>query len=509
MADMWDIAAHVESHPDDYQQRWRLAKKLYAAHEYRLVLEHLNVLKNEWTPKVNVRRYLAATYYRLGRYSEAIAELEETIAEWPEEIGIREQMAYVLKADKRLPEALEAWEEVLRLQPDHVIALKSVRKLQAKLAAGKDTDPPAHLKQYPPDEAGADGGDIPTPPPMPGMECTQCGAQNSEEFGDCWRCGHPLPHAAAAGMPPALFEQADRSLPLQAKTVFRIAVVATLALLLYALFLGTRLLLNFNETASPLVSTTDIYAVALAPARIAAGLAMLLTWPIALRITLRMCGVKKKPKPLAVHVAATFLGTLALVLLLMPMPAPLLLPGAAILLFIALTIIVVVFQLQIARALLVWALHFVAVIFIGAIVFYGTEVYRFGEVLNPVAEITTLRHFAKTTHESGVSTPVRLSSAITPIREQLVWQSSGSRWLDAKAATIIITIRLEETAPDLRFQIYEEGDLRFHEEIGEHKTETFQYEITPDKAYAFSVPGPENLIVQVFIQSLLPFEFIE
>lgn len=84
MAEVWDIAKYVEEHPDDYEQRWRLAKKLYAAWEYRLALEHLQVLRNEWQKRLNVVRYLAATYYRLGRYDEAVAELREAIETWPQ-----------------------------------------------------------------------------------------------------------------------------------------------------------------------------------------------------------------------------------------------------------------------------------------------------------------------------------------------------------------------------------------------------------------------------------------
>lgn len=92
MADVWEIAEYVESHPENYDQRWRLCKKLYTAWEYRLALEHLLVLKNEWTQKANVRRYLGATYYRLSRYDEAVSELEEAVEIWPGETGLRKSV---------------------------------------------------------------------------------------------------------------------------------------------------------------------------------------------------------------------------------------------------------------------------------------------------------------------------------------------------------------------------------------------------------------------------------
>ena len=176
MAEIWDVAAHVESNPDDHAQRWRLAKKLYSAHEYRLALEHLNILKKEWTPKMNVHRYLAATYFRLGRYEEAINELEDSIQEWPDEIGLREQLAYVLKADKQYERTLDAWKAVLKLQPDHAIAKKSIQKLKSVMEKGEE----AHEADTKLDPMVMEQDDIPTPPPMPGMECPKCGAQNSE-----------------------------------------------------------------------------------------------------------------------------------------------------------------------------------------------------------------------------------------------------------------------------------------------------------------------------------------
>ncbi|MEK7795771.1 MAG: hypothetical protein AAB353_14635, partial [Candidatus Hydrogenedentota bacterium] len=82
MADVWELQQWVEGHPDRFDQRWRLAKKLFLAWEYRLALEHLLVLKNEWDRRPNVVRYLAATYYRLGRYEEAIEELRAATQSW-------------------------------------------------------------------------------------------------------------------------------------------------------------------------------------------------------------------------------------------------------------------------------------------------------------------------------------------------------------------------------------------------------------------------------------------
>ena len=95
MADLEELSQYVTSHPDDYAQRWRLAKKLYMAWEYNEAIKHLLILKKNWTRKLNVLRYLAATYYRLGRYMDAISELKEILQQWPSETAVWEQLARV------------------------------------------------------------------------------------------------------------------------------------------------------------------------------------------------------------------------------------------------------------------------------------------------------------------------------------------------------------------------------------------------------------------------------
>ncbi|HDP35881.1 MAG TPA: hypothetical protein ENN29_12325 [Candidatus Hydrogenedentes bacterium] len=505
MAELWDVAAHVENHPDDYPQRWRLAKKLYSAREYRLALEHLNVLKNEWTPKLNVRRYLAATYFRLGRYPEAISELEEAIGEWPDEIGIREQLAYVLKADKQLEKALDAWEQVLRLQPDHAIGQKSVVRLKALLAGdARNQDAPTKI-----DPVIIQEENVPTPPPMPGMECPKCGAQNSEEFGDCWRCGKPLPHAKFGISDEAAHDFVEQSLPIRSETLGRIAVIATLGLLLYALFLSIRIIVKYNEGVETLTSLSQVYDYDLVPARIAAGLVMLLSWPVVLRLIIRLFRAKPRPKASHTYIGGSLLGAFALAMMLIPMPAMLLTPAIAILLFLALTVVMVAFQMNMGMALAVWAAHFAVMFVLGAAAFWTTEIYQYGSVVNPVGEVMAVRQFARDPGENGDGKPVRLPSVITPIRDKAKWFSSGSLWLDEKISQITITLRLEEESPGLRFQIYEEGILRFHEDIGEKRNESFTYPVVPGTEYEFVVAGEDNLIVQVVIQSVLPFQIIE
>jgi Flp pilus assembly protein TadD len=123
----------VESNPDDHEQRWRLAKKLYTAWEYRLALEHLQILKNEGPERINILRYLGATYYRLGRYDEAIKELRSAIATWPDEIGIYEQLARVLEIAGDHVGAADMWDMALQLDPHHPMAAHAAERLRSNL----------------------------------------------------------------------------------------------------------------------------------------------------------------------------------------------------------------------------------------------------------------------------------------------------------------------------------------------------------------------------------------
>ncbi len=131
MADIWDIARYVEANPDDHEQRWRLAKKLYTAWEYRLALEHLQILKNEGPQRISILRYLGATYYRLGRYEEAVRELRTAVELWPDEIGLFEQLARVLEIAGDHEGAADMWEKTQELDPHHPMAAHAAARLRS------------------------------------------------------------------------------------------------------------------------------------------------------------------------------------------------------------------------------------------------------------------------------------------------------------------------------------------------------------------------------------------
>jgi hypothetical protein len=146
---------------------------------------------------------------------------------------------------------------------------------------------------------------------------------------------------------------------------------------------------------------------------------------------------------------------------------------------------------------------------LGFSVFWGTEMYSYGQPLNPVAELGALVKFPNMPNEQMNTGLTRLPSSLTPIRTTAQWQSSGSAWLDSKIGDAVINVRVEDPTADLRFQIYEDGKLQFHEELKGEQNYQYLYEVSPEKHYEFRVVGSDNQIVQVFLQSLMPFKIIE
>ena len=108
---------------------------MYLDGHYAPALDHLRLLKEQWPSRVNVRRYLAASYYRLGRYDDAIAELRGSVSEWEREIPLREQLARVLEVSGKPADAAVVWKEIQRLRPDHAVASWAVARLEGGRSA--------------------------------------------------------------------------------------------------------------------------------------------------------------------------------------------------------------------------------------------------------------------------------------------------------------------------------------------------------------------------------------
>src|SRR5690606_32522134 len=217
--------------------------------------------KNEWPQKLNIRRYLAATYYRLGRYDDASDELRHALKNWPEEIGLHEQLARVLEIAGDRETAAVAWEDIAELDPHHPIAKSAAKRLRESNA--KDARQDLRLLDS---DSGIDLS--------PGQVCPSCGAQNSDEFERCWQChaallsGHGGVHATP--------RPSRRTPAITAESAILLLGLATLGMIALGFILSVQMLFDAALPGEPTHTLQQLFTVDLARSRVILGALMLL-----------------------------------------------------------------------------------------------------------------------------------------------------------------------------------------------------------------------------------------
>ncbi|HEX72356.1 MAG TPA: tetratricopeptide repeat protein [Candidatus Hydrogenedentes bacterium] len=489
MAELWELSRHVEEHPDDFEKRWQLAKKLYATWEYRLALEHLQVLRKEWQRKINVVRYLAATYYRLGRYDDAAAELRAAIETWPQEMGLREQLARVLEVAGKNLEAADSWERIHVLDPNHPFASSAIKRLRAEPKKTSEAD--LHL-------ADSDSGiDL-----SPGRVCPNCGAQNSDEFDRCWQCQALLGVEAVSARNTTAWSE-DRAAVITPENVSLAAGLVVMGLFLLAGYLSVSLLLGVSAIDGVAVARTfwDVYERELAWSRILTGIAMLVAWPLALHIALKTVKPERPVPGGLVIVTGLLLALLSYVASWLPpnlLALTVLLPLA-----VSLTIVVAAFGLGLVRALNVWALQLVLAGVVGVGGFVAIESYQWNRVFNPFREIPAVVRFVQHQRQSEAPGVFEIPGAAAPIREEMEWQSTGSLWLDLRAGDVEFTVYAETDEAGLRFEINQGETKPLVFEYVEGRQWKHVYHVSPGDRYVVKVSGPEGTPARVACAGLL------
>lgn len=479
MADMWELGQYVEDHPDAYEQRWRLAKKLYLACEYRLVLEHLQILKNEWTPKLNVVRYLAATYYRLGRYEDSINELEDAINVWPDEVGLREQLARVLETAGDTERASAVWAHVERLDPDHALARKASERLVSQHERSPQED--LHI-----DESDS-GIDL-----APKLICPSCGAQNSVEFDRCWQCRAPLAPGAsagaipgAAGMPLPGVESGVSMLRRVFSIVGGLLLVAVLAYGIYLSING----LPAQEAPPGIAVPPTVYAAlfeSLFNVRLVIGLVLVVAWPIVLFIALNSVP-SDQPNPGLVVLAGIVLAALGAATAWAPLHA---IPELLVLNGIASFFVLLSFLgITIRDTIIVWLVQLIAmpVAVAGAVL----------AVEGPSALLdapTVIAYAAQ--HDRAALPEFRFEAPQAAVTAQydIQWKSTGSKWLDNKLSNIQFELTHQAPPQALSFDLQDKEQdktVLFTKVPGSPFRAEFTAE--PGKAYLLSVRGDPEL----------------
>lgn len=175
MADADEIRVYLESYPDDHDQRWRLARKLYEQRDYPPALVELLLLKVAWPDHVPVQRFLGATHYRLGQFAEAASVLEMAVARNPGDVLLLEQLARTYEGAGRRHRAIDTWKLVLKFDA-------SPRAVEAldRLGVTASTPPPGALASTL-QELSTHGDDTL-------VNCPHCGEPNDMFSERCWRC---------------------------------------------------------------------------------------------------------------------------------------------------------------------------------------------------------------------------------------------------------------------------------------------------------------------------------
>lgn len=483
MTDVWDIAQYVEAHPDNYRQRWRLAKKLYMAWEYRLALEHLLILKNAWEPRVNVSRYLAATYYRLSRYEDAIKELRDAIQRWPQELGLYEQLARTLAVGGRIEAAIEVWEEIAEIDPDHPFAKRAIEHLKATLEGEY-----AELGH-----AGANGkssAEAPAETLGPNeVACPNCGQKNSVEFRRCWKCHAPLfegPTEEASGA--AKVEPQGIRWPL----FTGIAIAALLALGVYLTLNGLGHIDAEELNRRVPVSASEFFTVTMLGTRILVGVLLLIGWPIAWRVAAVLAGVDDKVYNEVLYVSGGLLALTTYALLWLPTPWWAL---AAAVPFVW-SALIAFFQLALRpkAAAGVWVGQFA----LAALLVVVAVVVRHGPGL--FLELPAVLEFS-----ARKSVPSVESTEFTAPRElQVRWQSSGAPWLDTHADKAAIHVAPGPHTGPMFLAIRQDSQELLFQPIRDSEYVHVLSAVQVGKDYTVEVRSREAVDVYVRVEGVLP-----
>jgi tetratricopeptide (TPR) repeat protein len=482
MADMWDIARYVEDHPENHDQRWRLAKKLYMAWEYRLALEHLQILRRVWPERLNVARYLSATYYRLGRYEEAIGELRKSLATWPEEIGIHEQLARVLEVAGRREEAADAWEELVKLSPDHPIAGRAAERLRQQ-----PTESPREKLSLADSDSGIDL--------RPGRVCANCGAQNSEEFDRCWQCHAPMSEMRTPTPRPLQLSGVEED---RMALVRPAATIAILALVGLAGFLTGRDLLFARAVttgADTFENLPEFLRVHFAVTRAIIGLVLLVGWPLAIHVALRMVGLRDVPGK---RVLWTGVGVALLTSVLTWLPQPWLAAAPLAGLVAALLLLLLIVQLSFIKKVAAWAIQAVLVVLLAGAAFAALE---WGL---PPRELAVIRAYAASIapDRGTYPAPAPEGGLRTPVTVPVQWPSSTSGWLDQQAKMVFVQIDSGPTVQGLTLEVRNAREtLSFTDVTSGTYVLSFLVEI--DQPYEIAVAGTAGQPIEFTLKGVL------
>ncbi len=490
--DIWALKEQLEDAPDDHELRWVVAKQFYAACEYRHALEELQILRNEWQPRVNVVRFLAASYFRLGRYEESIRELRRAIETWPDELALREQLAKVLEVADQKQEAVKVWEALHQDDPKHPLAGRAAKRLR------KQIEKEYQGASY---DMGADHVDSGINL-KPGQTCPKCGAQNALDTEVCWQCQAPI-FSVRTPRPSRRPQPLGFPTPSNQRTLRLAAGLVTGLLLAACVYLGLRDLAMMDN--APATTLADLYTNALAPTRAIVGVTLLAVWPLAIFLALYAVDAPDVPGG-HMTVAGLFLAALTVWSSFLGLQG--LLYGAAVTLVLGFPILWVIFGLKPGKAAAAWGMQALLVVLCALAALVLTEYARTGILLNPMRDVPAITRFTNITNTSPAYMQSRTIEESVPIRQRIEWAKSASPWINHYAQEVYITIEPIDAGAGLEVELADASGSTQGYLVGvTQKTET-DVAIIPGQPYTLKIAGPAEAGVTLTIRGIAPHQFL-
>lgn len=475
MKEARELEEYLDLRPRDHQTRWRLAKKYYRLGQYEDAQKHLELLKSEWTPKINVCRYLAATSYRLGDFDKAIGVLSDAITEWPEELPVREQLARVLESAGRRDAAAAIWREIIRLQPSYDSAHDALERLPKSQPSTPLEDRDFGIEK------------------TTGIRCSTCGTWNTDEFERCWKCQAALMAQPEPEAPPSQATSTASQIIAHNDQQRRASLIGVAILIVFWL-IGAYLTVRCHAQAGDLDNTAPmavparLFDASLLATRMVIGLALLIAFPFSLWLALMAI------KYDVTSHSGTFVYSIAMAGLAYSVlwgPLWLIGPFGVALVIASLLAIIVIFKLPVLRAMAVCAIH------LGLVGVAALGAFAGAEGLDAVQEFPVLARFVGL--HAPVVSKVSLAHVQLPHETTLSWQSTGSKWLDRKVNKIAGEVACEKLTPPLAVEV-REGDVTLFYGRMNKTPYAFHQSIVPGQPtkLIFKANAPNEVTVTVY-----------
>ncbi|HNT89936.1 MAG TPA: hypothetical protein PKL84_18880, partial [Candidatus Hydrogenedentes bacterium] len=238
----------------------------------------------------------------------------------------------------------------------------------------------------------------------------------------------------------------------------------------------------------------------LAGSRLAAGLVLILVWPLILHLALFLLDNDTVSFG-TIYLTGLFLAGLAF--LPACVAARWITPGFVLTAVVSLAIFLGVFRLKVAHAFTVWGFQLAVVLLVGMLTFAAAEYIRAGAVFNPITEVPAVASYVRY-EDAGLGLVSRRTvSEHTPIDHFISWPSSRSAWLDHYGESVRITATPQGAARGLQLDFLDDKsrNLGFEPEL--RTTWSQEFGIEPGKRYRLRITGPEDAVVQVTVNGLL------